>query len=126
VKSCEEESKKMQNKNFIPEIVEGTQNLLAERLNCTEGADKEIRTPDNSQTSRNTDDLHLMLQDTQLEWLTTMSQEQIYIAWTSLEPELAISVWGPAPNFKLTEGFITHKFLSDSRRGRVLKMTQTR
>ena len=33
---------------------------------------------------------------------------------------------GAGPTFKLTEGFVTQKFSSDSRRGRVLKMTQTR
>ncbi len=70
--------------------------------------------------------LHLILQETQLERPTAMSQEQMDIAWTQLEPELAVSVWGPAPVFKLTEGFVTQKFSSDNRRGRVLKMTTTR
>ncbi len=46
--------------------------------------------------------------------------------WKLLEPELAISVWGPTPVFKLMEGFIAQKFLSDRQRGWVLKMTKTR
>jgi hypothetical protein len=116
----------MENKNFIPDRIESTQNPSSEKFDCMEGADKDKRTPDNSQTSQNTDDLHLMLQDTQLERPTTMSQEQMDVVWKSLEPELAISVWGPAQFFKLTVGFVTQKLSSDNQRGGVLKMSQKR
>jgi hypothetical protein len=103
----------MENQNFIPDRIGSTQNPLSEKFNGVEGAEKDKRTPDHSQASSNTDDLHLILQDTQLERPTTMSQEQMDIAWTQLEPELAVSVWGPAPTFKLTEGFVTQKFSSE-------------
>jgi hypothetical protein len=57
----------------------------------------------------------------------TKTQNKVKIQnGTSLEPELAVSVCEPAPIFKLKEGFVTHKFFSDSRRGRDFKMTQTR
>ena len=97
----------MENQNFIPDRIGSTQNPLSEKFNGAEGAEEEKRTPDNSQASSNTDDLHLILQETQLERPTAMSQEQMDMAWTQLEPELAVSVWGPAPVFKLTEGFVT-------------------
>ena len=63
----------MENQNFIPERIESTQNPLSEKFNGKEGAEKDKRTPDGSQTSNKTDDLHLMLQDTQLEQPTAMS-----------------------------------------------------
>jgi hypothetical protein len=65
----------MENQNFILDRIGSTQNPLSEKFNAAEGAEKDKRTPDNSQASRNTDDLHLILQDTQLERPTTMSQE---------------------------------------------------
>jgi hypothetical protein len=76
----------MENKIFIPEIVEGIQDPFAEKLNYIEGVNEEMRTLESKETSNNTYNLHLMLQDTQPERTTTMSQEQMDIAWTSLEP----------------------------------------
>ena len=92
----------MENQNFIPDRIGSTQNPSSEKFDGAEGAENKRRTPDNSQASSNTDDLHLVLQETQLERPTAMSHEQMDIAWTQLEPELAVSVWGPAPVFKLT------------------------
>jgi hypothetical protein len=48
----------MENQNFIPDRIGSTQNPLSEKFNGAEGAKKEKRTPDNSQASSNTDDLH--------------------------------------------------------------------
>ncbi len=45
----------MENQNFIPDRIGSTQNPLSEKFNGAEGADKEKRTPDNSQDSSKTD-----------------------------------------------------------------------
>ncbi len=99
-------------------VIDPTKNLGSESGN------NEVRSvPETQDYANTTDDLHLELEDTQLEPLTAMSQKELDTVWTQLQLGVPFSSWGPAPSYPLIEGFVTRKLEADESHGRILRMT---
>ena len=72
-----------------------------------------------------TGDLHLELTISPLQPPPALSREALDEAWIRLQAGVAISSWGPAPNFPLIEGVVSQKLEQDDSHGRILRMTQS-